>query len=336
MSDVPRDQVFISYSHKDKRWLDDLLTHLKPYLRDGSITYWSDRQIQPGSEWLSEIRSALIRTKVAVLLVTKDFLASDFIHEEELGPLLLEAKRGGVRILWIPVRASSYHKSPIKDYQAVIEPSDPLAQMRARRDAAWVQICKEIERAAGPSRPLAVGREKPVPHANSDALSMAEPPPWLPDLQHRIESGDLCDSAVAPVVLAVLRGATQVKLVAPPDWPTMLMGIAASDDVLRRVQRSAGIRDWQLDLPLILRPTLIAVAHALEQSSDAQELIVRLCNAIARRVPLSIDWPTAADEYNDLTTTIYRRCLEASTLECDDLLTELKRLVVVGPGLSAD
>ena len=150
MSDVPRDQVFISYSHNDKRWLDDLLTHLKPYLRDGSITSWSDRQIQPGSEWLSEIRSALIKTKVAVLLVTKDFLASDFIHQEELGPLLLEAKRGGVRILWIPVRASSYHKSPIKDYQAVIEPGVPLAQMRARRDASWVQICKEIERAVNP------------------------------------------------------------------------------------------------------------------------------------------------------------------------------------------
>ena len=87
---------------------------------------------------------------MAVLLVTKDFLASDFIHEEELEPLLREAEGGGVSILWIPVRASSYHKSPIKNYQAVIEPSVPLAQMRARRDAAWVQICKEIERGVNP------------------------------------------------------------------------------------------------------------------------------------------------------------------------------------------
>ena len=54
-----RDQVFISYSRKDKRWLDDLLTHLKPHLRDGSVTAWSDQQITTGSKWFSEIQAAL-------------------------------------------------------------------------------------------------------------------------------------------------------------------------------------------------------------------------------------------------------------------------------------
>ncbi len=63
-----REEVFVSYSHKDKKWLDEVLTHLKPYLRSSSITVWSDRQIQPGSKWLKEIQLALARTKVAVLL----------------------------------------------------------------------------------------------------------------------------------------------------------------------------------------------------------------------------------------------------------------------------
>jgi len=94
---VPRDQVFISYSHEDTKWREDFEKHLKPYFRAGSIKSWSDQQISPGSEWLTQIKTALTNTKVAVLLVTSDFIASDFIHEYELGPLLNEAKQGGVR-----------------------------------------------------------------------------------------------------------------------------------------------------------------------------------------------------------------------------------------------
>ena len=60
---MPRDQVFISYSHKDKRWRDDLDTHLKPYLRGGSIVSWSDQQIAPGSKWFREIQSALANSQ---------------------------------------------------------------------------------------------------------------------------------------------------------------------------------------------------------------------------------------------------------------------------------
>ena len=141
------DQVFICYSHKDKRWLDDLQDHLKPYVRNGSVTSWSDKQIAPGSKWFSEIKRALACTKVAVLLVTPKFLASDFIHEHELTPLLKEAEKGDVRIIWIPVIACSYKETPLKDYEAAIDPEKPLANMRASRDETWVEICKEIKKA---------------------------------------------------------------------------------------------------------------------------------------------------------------------------------------------
>jgi hypothetical protein len=56
---MPLDQVFISYSHEDKKWLDDLRTHLKPYLRDSSNINWSDERTSPASQWFSEINSAL-------------------------------------------------------------------------------------------------------------------------------------------------------------------------------------------------------------------------------------------------------------------------------------
>jgi internalin A len=110
---VPQDQVFISYSHKDTRSRDELETHLKPYLRAGSITSWSDHQIAPGSQRFKEIRSALANSKIAVLLVSPDFWASDFIQEHELGPLLKKAEEGGVEILWIPVRESAYKQTQL-------------------------------------------------------------------------------------------------------------------------------------------------------------------------------------------------------------------------------
>src|SRR5262249_24388043 len=77
------------------------------------------------------------------------FLASDFIRKYELGPLLKEAEEGGVKILWVPVRASSYEKTALKDYQPALDAGKPLAAMtKPKRDQAWLKICEEIEKAA--------------------------------------------------------------------------------------------------------------------------------------------------------------------------------------------
>jgi hypothetical protein len=143
-----KSSVFISYSHKDKRYLEDLLTHLKPIERSGELTSWSDKQIEPGSKWFDEIQTALEQAKVAVLLVSANFLASNFIHEHELTAILKRAEANGVRILWIPVRACAYKDTLIAKYQAIIPPDKPLAEMKANRDKAWVKICEEIQKAA--------------------------------------------------------------------------------------------------------------------------------------------------------------------------------------------
>jgi hypothetical protein len=63
-----KDRVFISYSHEDDAYRVELETHLKPYLRNGSITIWSDQRIRPGSERETEIDSALTNAvKIAPL-----------------------------------------------------------------------------------------------------------------------------------------------------------------------------------------------------------------------------------------------------------------------------
>jgi hypothetical protein len=141
-----RDKVFISYSHDDRKWLERLQTHLEPYVRNAMIPVWDDSQIRAGTAWNESIEQALASAKVAVLLVSPEFLASKFIAERELPPLLEAAKREGVAILWVPVKSSAYKVTEIEKYQAVHPPEKPLASLRpADRDKALVEICKVIQ-----------------------------------------------------------------------------------------------------------------------------------------------------------------------------------------------
>jgi hypothetical protein len=152
MPQPARDQVFISYSHKDKAWLEKLQTMLKPLVRKNSISVWEDTKIKPGSLWKEEIQRALALAKVAVLLVSDNFLASDFIAEHELPPLLEASKKEGLTILWVCVGACLYEETEIKDYQAAHDdPSRPLNKLsRAEQKEVLASICRRIKEAANP------------------------------------------------------------------------------------------------------------------------------------------------------------------------------------------
>lgn len=148
MTPPARDQVFISYSHKDKKWLERLETHLKPRIRNGKVDVWNDKRIKAGDEWRKEIDEALARAKVAVLLVSPYFLASDFIADNELPPLLEAAKQGGVKILWVPVSTAAYQEAKIDVYQAALDPAKPLDKHHhAHVSDAMETICKAISQA---------------------------------------------------------------------------------------------------------------------------------------------------------------------------------------------
>jgi hypothetical protein len=105
-------EVFVCYSHNDVSWLDRLLVHLKPLERQGIIDVWSDRRLQLGDDWRKEIERALARARIALLLVSADFMASDFIQEAELPTLLAAAEQGGCRVIPILVQPSLFMQTP--------------------------------------------------------------------------------------------------------------------------------------------------------------------------------------------------------------------------------
>ncbi len=93
--------VFISYSHLDEVWKERVLTHLKVLEKEGITTIWHDRDIPIGTDWWPQIQTRIHEARVVVMLITANFLTSDFIKEKEM-PLIWQRRRNG-EITVIPV-----------------------------------------------------------------------------------------------------------------------------------------------------------------------------------------------------------------------------------------
>lgn len=138
--------VFISYSHKDRKWLSKFTTNLKVLSNNHRINIWDDTNIRIGNKWRDEIINALAKASVAILLVTSDFLASDFINKEELPVIFREAQKRGLQIVWVAVKPSLYEETYISEVQSANDPSRPLSSLtKAKADEEIVQICKKVK-----------------------------------------------------------------------------------------------------------------------------------------------------------------------------------------------
>jgi TIR domain-containing protein len=142
-------QIFISYSHKDREWLERLQVFLKPLERAEMVERWDDTRIKTGERWHDEIQKALASAQVAVLLVSADFLASDFIANKELPPLLAAEQARGLVVMPVILKPCRFAKTPsIAQFQAVNPGLKPLLEMtEAEREALWNQLTDNIEEA---------------------------------------------------------------------------------------------------------------------------------------------------------------------------------------------
>jgi len=134
--------VFISYSHADRKWLDHLLRHLKPLVREGYIEIFSDKNIRVGADWRRELQAALDAASIAVLIVSADFLASDFIMDQELPRLLAGAANRGTIIMPVIAAPSLFGTMPsLSRFQAVNPPNRPLSAMRP---SEWNKVLADL------------------------------------------------------------------------------------------------------------------------------------------------------------------------------------------------
>jgi len=138
--------LFISYSHKDKEWLQKIRKFLSPLEKKDLVKIWDDREIKAGDDWHEEIDKSLNSAKAALLLVSQDFLTSEFIENNELPQLLKAAKDRGVTIFWVAIGWSTVKDTELSKFQAINNPSKPLEGLKpAKQNRELVNIYKQIK-----------------------------------------------------------------------------------------------------------------------------------------------------------------------------------------------
>lgn len=139
-------QLFISYSHKDKVLRDQLETHLSTLKREKRISTWHDRRITAGTEWKGEIDEQLKNSNVILLLVTANFLASDYCHDVELRYAIEQHEQGNARVIPVILRPCDWKTTIFAKLQALPTDGKPVIDWKTR-DNAFLNVVEGIRKA---------------------------------------------------------------------------------------------------------------------------------------------------------------------------------------------
>lgn len=143
-------EVFISYSKQDKELRDKLLAHLRPLETRGIIT-WHDRQIPPGTQWDEEIKAHLNTADIILLLISADFLNTDYCTRVEIPEALRRHVRGEATVMPIILRQCGWQYTPLAAIQAYPEKAKPITSW-TDIDEAYTNVVDGVHLAAAEIR----------------------------------------------------------------------------------------------------------------------------------------------------------------------------------------
>lgn len=256
---MSREKVFVSYSRQDREWLARLRVHLAVLERRGLIHVWSDNQIALGANWAEEIEKALSDSRVAVLLVTPDFLASRYIWEKEM-PRIRAHRKKGMEVLPLIIRPCAWklEAEDLEPWQARPADGRPLSTgSDSQVDLDFSEFVYEL-----------AARVEELPGTSaSEESELAE--------QYRVSSsqgstgnggsyqGSTPSRAGAgPAVPTILPDGTFSRL--PLSWRSTY-----SDDIpMRLTIRSQQGRNFQGSIEYLVDATITSIEGRLEESSE--------------------------------------------------------------------
>ncbi|HST54152.1 MAG TPA: toll/interleukin-1 receptor domain-containing protein [Pyrinomonadaceae bacterium] len=168
-------EVFISYSHKDDELRAQLETHLSMLKRKGVIREWSDRRIVAGQEWDKHIDRHLESADIILLLVSPDFLASDYCYDIEVTSAMQRHEAGVSRVVPIILRhCDDWQSAPFGKLQALPKDAKPVTDWQDR-DKALADVAAGIRRAVDELLSSRAGRRE-----TSDETAPRSTPSLIP------------------------------------------------------------------------------------------------------------------------------------------------------------
>ncbi len=183
-------EVFYSYAHDDSLLRNKLEKHLKLLQRQGLITQWHDRHISPGSDWAQAISMHLERASVILLLVSADFLASDYCYSIEMQRALERHQNKEARVIPILLRPCDWKDAPFAQLQALPTNAKPITSWN-NQDEAFTDVASGLRRAI---EDLSLnGQERPRPRPTESVREavvqdLGSIPPSLSDLVTMLKS----------------------------------------------------------------------------------------------------------------------------------------------------
>jgi hypothetical protein len=136
-------KIFVSYSHRDAAFRDRLETHLAPLRRAGLVSVWHDRRIGPGEDWERAIDKQIHDSDIILLLVSANFIESDYCWEHEVAVALQRHERGEAIVVPILLSHCDWTLAPFAALQALPTAARPIAGWQ-RRDEAYADVARAL------------------------------------------------------------------------------------------------------------------------------------------------------------------------------------------------
>jgi len=163
--------VFMSYSHTDEALRDELEKHLAGLRRQEVITTWHDRRIGPGEELHGQISAQLDAADIILLLVSADFLASNYCYDVEMNRAMERHEQESARVIPVILRPCDWHGAPFGKLMAVPTDGRPVVK-HATLDDGFLEVSRAVRQAA---ESLGSGTTTVTPSGNTEGTDTPTP-----------------------------------------------------------------------------------------------------------------------------------------------------------------
>lgn len=135
--------IFCSYASKDQTYLDDLKKYFGPFIRQNNVTLWNDTDISAGMEWQEEIKKNLEKADIILLLISPDFMNSEYCCGIELPKAIERHNRGDARVIPILLRPVHWERTPISKFHLLPTNAKPITEW-SNPDGAFLNVVENI------------------------------------------------------------------------------------------------------------------------------------------------------------------------------------------------